>query len=80
MTEAEIDRMIAKQAARGIYLYAHQQGIDDLRERLLAEAKDTDKFYCTDAEMMDMAEGEYRKLRGNALGGHVAAAKRRSRP
>ena len=53
MNEAEINRMIAKQAARGIYLYAHQQqGTSDLRARLLAEAKATDRFYCSDDEMV----------------------------
>ena len=56
MNEAEINRIIAKQAARGIYLYAHQQqGTSDLRARLLAEAKATDRFYCSDDEMVVMA-------------------------
>ena len=79
MNEIEINKLVAKQAARGIYIYAHQQGATDLRERLLAEAKETDRFFCSDSEMMDLAEAEYRKLRGNALGGHVTAAKRAKR-
>lgn len=79
MNDAEINRMVAKQAARCVYLYATQQEAGDLRSRLLAEAKETERFYCSDEEMAEMAEAEYRKLRGNALGGHVAAAKRRSK-
>ena len=76
MNDAEINRMVAKQAARGVYLYAHQHHLSDVRDRLLAEAKEVDRFYCSDAAMMDMAEAEYKRLRGNALGGHVTASKR----
>jgi len=77
MNEAKINRMVAKQAARGVYLYAHQGQLSEIRDRLLAEAKEVDRFYCSDNDMMTMAEAEYRKLRGNALGGHVTAAKRK---
>jgi len=78
MESKEINRMVARQAARGVYLYGHQGHISGLRERLLEEAKATDRFYCTDEEMINLSEREYRRIQGNTLGGYVSAAKRRS--
>lgn len=77
MTNDEIHRMIAKQAARGVYLYSHHAEIADMRERLLAEAKDIDRFYCPDDAMVKLAESELHKLRGNVLGGLITAGKKR---
>ena len=78
MTEKQINRQIANAAARGVYIYSHHLELsDDLDARLLAEANDTDRFYCTDAEMIAMANAEYRKLRGNTLGGLIAGARQR---
>lgn len=79
MTESEINRLVAKQAARGVFLYAAQAHLADLRERLLVEAKMTDAYYCTDEQMASMAEREYRKIRGARIGGYVAAAKAASK-
>lgn len=78
MSDKQINRQIANAAARGVYIYSHHSELsDDLDARLLAEAKDTDRYYCTDAEMIRMANAEYRKLRGNVLGGLIAGGRNR---
>jgi len=78
MTEKKINRQISNAAARGVYIYSHHVELsDDLDARLLAEARDTDRFYCTDTEMIEMAKAEYRKLRGNTLGGLISGARNR---
>ena len=69
----QINRMVAKLAAKNTWY----KGLES-DEDLLAEAKATDTFYCTDAEMIAMCRAEHNKCLGQALGGHVAAAKRRS--
>ena len=77
MTAAEKNRAIARAAARGVYLYAAQSSLSSLEERLVAEARATDDFSCTDEEMLRMAAAEFRKLRGQSRGGYVTAAMRK---
>jgi hypothetical protein len=78
MTESQINRQIANAAARGVYIYSHHPELsDNLSARLLAEANDVDRYYCTDDEMIVMANAEYRKLRGNTLGGFISGGRKR---
>ena len=74
----EKNRAIAKAAARGVYIYCAQSALGTEAEKLLAEARATDDYSCTDTEMLEMSAAELRKLRGQSLGGHVTAAVRRS--
>lgn len=72
MTDAEIHRGIATMAARNAY----RRGQTDDAE-LLAEARITDRFLCSDDEMLTLLRAELARVRGQTKGGHVAAVRRR---
>ena len=81
------NRQIATMAARNVYLYSAQLGLtaspgvnaSDIDSRLIAEAKATDRYTCTDNEMLDFLRAEYNKIKGQSLGGHISAAMRKHR-
>ena len=84
-TKSDPNRQIAKMAARNVYLYSAQLGLtasprvntNDIDSRLIAEAKVTDRYTCTDTEMLALLRAEYNKVKGQSLGGHVSAAMRK---
>lgn len=67
------DRSIAKLAARNVYLNGapHSPSKPDmsLEERLLEEARLTDKFKCNETEMLQMLNAEYLRVKGQRMGG-----------
>ncbi len=72
MTDAEINRMVAQLAARNCYARG-----ETAPEELMAEAIATDTFFCSPSEMAKLLDAEMRKVRGQSLGGFVAAVRRR---
>ena len=88
MTPNEINRQIAKYAARNVYKYAAQflskhsreleaKGMKELDARLLAEAIETDKFYCSEEEMNLLLRVEYARIKGQTLGGIIRQIKKK---
>ena len=71
---ASIHRSIARVAARNAFR-AGQTG--DMQ--LLDEARVTDRFACSDAEMLALLRAELERVRGQSKGGHVSAVRRRFR-
>ena len=67
------DRQIAKAAARDLYLYKSGDSSKKLDEQLLLAAHRTDKFKCSDEEMLKLLNAEYRKVRGQSFGGYKKA-------
>lgn len=74
------DRAIARIAARNVYLHGapHSPSKPDmtLDERLLEEAKNTDRYKCDDAEMLKILNAEYRRVKGQRMGGIMSAIRR----
>lgn len=81
--KSDSNRQIATMAARNVYLYSAQLEIgvaeSDMDLRLIAEAKATDLYTCTDDEMLVLCRAEYNRVKGQSLGGHISAAMRKHR-
>lgn len=67
-----ISRSIARVAARNAYRRAMTTDA-----QLLDEARMTDRFSCTDAEMLVLLRAELARVQGQSRGGHVTAARRK---
>ena len=65
-------RSIARVAARNAFRRA-QTG----DAQLLDEARMTDRFSCTDAEMLVLLPAELARVQGQSRGGHVTAVRRK---
>ena len=65
-------RSIARVAARNAFRRAQTADA-----QLLDEARMTDRFNCTDAEMLVMLLAELARVKGQSRGGHVTAVRRR---
>lgn len=66
-----ISRMVARLVARNL---GHQA----TDEEVLAEASATERYPCTDGEMLALCRAEIARHIGRVTGGYVTAAKRRS--
>ncbi|WP_139222979.1 hypothetical protein [Paracidovorax wautersii] len=69
---AHILRSIARVAARNAFRRAQTADA-----QLLDEAKMTDRFTCTDAEMLVLLRVELARVQGQSRGGHVTAVRRK---
>jgi len=65
-------RSIARVAARNAFRRAQTADA-----QLLDEARMTDRFSCTDAEMLVLLRAELARVEGQSRGGHVTAVRRK---
>lgn len=71
-TNAAVLRSIARVAARNAFRQAQTADA-----QLLDEARMTDRFSCTDAEMLVLLRAELARVQGQSRGGHVTAVRRK---
>jgi hypothetical protein len=65
-------RSIARVAARTLFSTG-----ETADAQLLDEARMTDRFSCTDAEMLVLLRAELARVEGQSRGGHVTAVRRK---
>lgn len=70
--DASIHRSIARVAARNSFRMDKTSDAD-----LLDEARMTDRFSCSEAEMLTLLRAELARVKGQSKGGHVTAVRRR---
>lgn len=70
--QADIHRSIARVAARNAFRCGNTED-----SHLMDEARMTDRFVCSEAEMLTLLRAELARVRGQSKGGHVSAVRRK---